>query len=163
MSRDSLYLVFVPNDRLAYQARCEQMLIRWILAIFGAAIITISTIFLLPDARGLHFMIRPLLLYPFIPFAMFVAAFFAIAAFMRLKWRSKLDTTVLVWIGFSAAWNMAAIVHYIVAAMGHSRDVSDMFFAILLISLAFTLLVFSRFLFVGWRLLRKAEAEGSSS
>jgi len=137
------------------------MLIGWIIAVFGVAIITVSAFLFFPDARVLHFMIRLLLLYPFIPFAMFAAAFFATAAFIRLKWHSKLDTAVLVWIGFSAAWNMTAVVHYVVASMGHSRDVSDMFFAILLISLALTLLVFSRFLFVGWRLLRKAEAEGS--
>jgi len=131
------------------------MLIEWIIAILGVAIITASSIFVFPDALFLFAMVRPILVYPFIPFALILAIFFATAAIVRLKVFSKFDTAILVWILFSATSYGAAIVHYFAAA-GHVRDISLVL--VVLISLVLTLLLLSRFLFVGWKLLRRVDA-----
>ena len=160
MNRDSLYLIFVPTNRLDYQKKCKRMLTEWIIGILGTAITIVSSILWFPDVRFLAFLTQPFVLHPIIPFAMIVALFLATAAIVRLKVYSTFDTAVLVWISASAASNMTVFVHY-VAAAGHTRDIP--LAPVLLVSLVLTLLIFSRFVFVGWKLLRSADANVSST
>jgi hypothetical protein len=93
--------------------------------------------------------VGPLLSYP-IAFALGLALVFSFAAFVRLKILSKFDTAALVLMALSTFALIAGCMYYFAMRLGDSLPAM----LIAIAPLAVFAILFCRFLFFGWNILR---------
>ena len=154
LSRD---LIDVPASHAEFQHSCEALMRSHTIGAVAVVLLTSVTLvlFLFWGVPVLLPLIAPLLLHPFIAFMLILQLVFSSLAFVRLRWLSKFDMTALAWVTYATLAMITCCVSYVYVA----TDYDVILTLVVCAPLELFAMFLSRFLFLGWRLLRTRDIQ----